>query len=461
MSNVLVIYNNLDFENELVSQRLEDLTNFYYNQPHWQMIRTRNLDGMLQKICNSNATEYVIVNAVGHYFRHGDHNELVKIAQSTNAPIVGHLMDRNGYYSFDAQYFCISMKAYREAGMPSLSATMQPETFTSCVVERSLENFHDDYTPHWIKPADGTREYTVKFREFGSVLVQKLLEAGYTLQNIPQDIRDRKHYLYPNSNVRELESFFTDYNYRTETVPLKKYFDVIRQYFESEQRSIYILSTEPVPTNRFAPGGFGGSDYQNFEVGPIDTYVGVCGALKTIPILHTNGFSKETRINLIDISPAALDYQRYLRENWDGDLDTYEAIHMAFRNQFPHDYIYCWKSWNTWADELSHFIVGSKMTREEFRTAWQIYLSCEIKYHVVNLLDPVQLADMISGVNYQGTSYTWVSNAFNMEHTTAAYGADFMSKCYLHLLKLLKAQPGRVFLEQNNQIELLAGPRQR
>jgi len=101
------------------------------------------------------------------------------------------------------------------------------------------------------------------------------------------------------------------------------------------------------------------------------------------------------------------------------------------------------------------------MTRAEFKSAWQTYLQCPIKYHVVDLLDPLQVADMISDVEYQGTSYTWVSNAYNMEHTTAAYGADFMSQCYLQFLKQLKAQPGRVFIEQNNIVELLAGPRQR
>jgi hypothetical protein len=47
-----------------------------------------------------------------------------------------------------------------------------------------------------------------------------------------------------------------------------------------------------------------------------------------------------------------------------------------------------------------------------------------------------------------------------MEHTTAALGSEYMSSQYLHLLRLLKAQPGRVFIEQNNLVELLAGPRQ-
>jgi hypothetical protein len=459
MNNVLIIYDNLDFDNEFVRDRLEDLTNFYYNRPDWRLITTRNLDGMLQKVANTNAAEYVIVNALGHYFRHGDHNEMVKLAQSTNSPLVGHLLARHDYYSIDPQYFCINMAAYRAAGMPSLDQINQPETFTSIAVERSVENFHDDYTPHWIRPGSGNAEYNVKFREFGSVLVQKFLEAGYTLQNIPQDMRNRKHYLYPNTYTREIELFFRDYTYQTDTVPLKGYFDAIRRYFEDERRSIYILSTEPVPTKTARPN-IDNSDFQSVEIGRIDTYVGVCGALKTIPILFKNGFDANTRVNLIDISQAALGYQQYLRENWDGDLDNYEEVFNKFRNQWPLDYIYCWKSWNTWNDEMSHFIIGSQMTRSEFKTAWDTYLKCDVKFHEVNLLDADALTKFIGEVGYQGTSYTWVSNAYNMEHTTAALGSEYMSSQYLHLLRLLKAQPGRVFIEQNNLVELLAGPRQ-
>jgi hypothetical protein len=461
MNNVLVIYDDLVIDNQLVRERLEDLTNFYYNQPDWRVITTKNIDSTLEKICLSGATDYVVVNALGHFFRHGSHSEMVKLARDTGAPLVGHLLDRHGYYSFDPQYFCLDMRAYQQLGRPSLLPTTAPETFASITVERSQENFHDDYTPFWLRAGVGTQEYSVPFREFGSVLVQALIESGRTLQNIPQDMRDRKHYLYPNAYTAELESFFTDCKYQTDAIPLRGYFDAIRRYFQDEGRNIYILSTEPVPTKTMQPGGFHGANFTEVTVGPLDTYVGVCGALKTIPILFTNGFNTETRINLIDISTAALDYQRYLRDNWDGDLDTYRAVFDAFRDRYPRDYIYCWKSWNGWDAELASFINGCGMTHAEFKSAWQTYLQCPVKYHVVNLLDHVQVADMIRSVDYQGTSYTWVSNAFNMEHTTAAYGAEFMSRCYLQLLRQLKAQPGRVFIEQNNTVELLAGPRQR
>lgn len=461
MNNVLVVYDNLVTDNELVRERLEDLTNFYYNQPHWRVITTRNIDSTLEKISMSGATDYVVVNALGHFFRHGDHSELVQLARDTRAPLVGHLLARHGYYSFDPQYFCLNMQAYQQLGRPSLLPTISAEVFDSVAVERSPENFHDDYTPHWIGADAGTQEYSVPFREFGSVLVQGLIESGYRLQNIPQDMRNRKHYLYPDAYTAELESFFTDYNYQTDAIPLRGYFDAIRRYFQDERRSIYILSTEPVPTTTMQPSGSSGMVFDTVTVGPLNTYVGVCGALKTIPILFTHGFSTETSINLIDISTAALDYQRYLRDNWDGDLDTYQAVFDRFRDQWPLDYIYCWKSWNGWLAELNSFINGCGMTPAEFKSAWQTYLQCPVKYHVVDLLDPIQVADMISNVDYQGTSYTWVSNAFNMEHTTAAYGADFQSHCYLQLLKQLRAQPGRVFIEQNNMVELLAGPRQR
>ena len=459
MSNILVIYDNTNFDNEFVTERLEDLTNFYYNQPNWRVITTCDLDGMLQKIAATGATEYVIVNALGHYFRHGDHTELVNISQQTGAPLVGHIIARNGYYSIDAQYFCLDMRVYGQLGTPSLMPRAG-ETFNSVATERSAENFHDDYTPYWVRPGTGTRDYTVTVREFGSDLVQGILEAGLPIENIPESIRSRKHYLYPNDNLVEIENFFRDYRYETKNITLIKYFDAIRKYFEDEQRSVYVLSTEPVLTSSPAPAGLSGV-VQPTSVGNIDFYVGVCGALKTIPLLHKNGFTSATQVHLIDISPAALEYQRYLRENWDGDLTGYQAIHQRFRQQYPLDYIYCWKSWNSWESELASFTQGCAMTLAEFQEAWQLYLSCDVQFHQVDLMDRDQVTKFVQTIGYTGTSYTWVSNAYYMEHTTAAHGSEWLAERYLHLVRQLKTQPGRVFIERNNQLELLAGPRQR
>jgi hypothetical protein len=457
MNNVLVIYDNLTIDNQFISDRLDDLTNFYYNQPQWRVITTSDIDGMLRKIAASGATDYVIVNAKGHYFRHGDHNELVKISQQTGAPLVGHIIARNGYYSIDAQYFCLNMAVYSQLGQPSLLQT-NGEVFTSVATERSVENFHDDYTPYWVKPIPGTTEYRTGVREFGSKLVQLMLEAGHTIQNIPQEIRNRKHYLYPNTNATEIEAFFKDYTYQPTELSLVKYFEAIRKYFEDERRSIYVLSTEPVLTTSMPPQGLGPEAITN--VGHIDFYVGVCGALKTIPLLYKNGFDSNTKVNLIDISTAALEYQRYLRENWDGDLANYETVHNTFRMKYPLDYIYCWKSWNSWDSELKSFIDGCQMTTDEFKTAWQTYLTCDVKFNEVNLMNPDEVTNFITNAGYHGTSYTWVSNAYLMEHTTAAYGSEWLAERYLHLVKLLKTQPGRVFVERNNQLELLSGPRQ-
>jgi hypothetical protein len=458
MSNVLIVYDNITVDNEFVRERLEDITNFYYNQPGWRVINTRNIDRTLRQISQTAGAEYVVVNALGHFLRHGSHTELVDVARSQSAPLVAHLIDRNGYYSFDSQYFCLNMAAYRQAGEPSLMP--QPGlTFDSVVVDRSQEDFHDNYTPHWIAPGQGQTTYAPGVMEFGSNLVRALLEAGDRLVNIPQTIRDRKHYLYPDSNMTEIEAFFRDYNYQTDNIVLKKYFDAIRNYFLDEDRSIYLLSTEPVMTSAQTPAGFPSAEY-NCVVGKIDTYVGVCGALKAIPILFNNGFDSNTKIHLIDVSSAALKYQQYLTQVWDGDINTYQQIVQNFRDQYPLDYIYCWKSWNSWQSEMDSFISGCRMTAEEFKTTWATYLKCQPEFHKVNLLNAQEFRNFAQSISYSGTSYTWVSNAFLMEHTTVAHGSEYMAERYYELVTVLKEQPGRVFIEKNNQLELLAGPRQ-
>ena len=113
------------------------------------------------------------------------------------------------------------------------------DTFTSVVVNRSVENFHDDYTPHWLRAGEGQQEYTADYTEFGARVVRAFLEHCYTLINVDEEIRRRKMCLYPEHNAQELKQMFTDLNYEPTAPILRVYSEEMRvkRMFRAEEEA--------------------------------------------------------------------------------------------------------------------------------------------------------------------------------------------------------------------------------
>jgi hypothetical protein len=380
--------------------------------------------------------EYVVVSALGNFLRLGSINDDIIIDCQTNeTPLSGHLLSRYGYYSIDPQFFCLNLTVWDQVGRPNFDSDNNGSTFTSIQVVRSEENFHDDYTPYWLAPGEKQVEYSVGFREFGSLVVQRFLENGNKLINVNPTIRERKVCLYPNANHDELLAWFADHTYDLQMIPLQKYHKHIEQLFQEDLYTVYVLNSEDVMSD---------------TVGTIDHYAGVCGGLKAVAILHKNGFHTGTKVNLFDISEPALDYQRYLVENWDGDFLTYQTTSEHYQTLNPNRK-YAWRSWNTWDNEIFKFLRSADMTMAEFKAVWQEYCKLDISYTAVNLLDSDAVSDFF-GKDRAGTFYVWTSNAYHMEHTVARYGTAWLQEKSRNLRTVLTQLNSTVWLEEGNQL---------
>jgi len=437
MNKVFLCYDNTDV-GEVVHTRLLEL-NQYYHFPvaGWRFDSTTHLDDKLIELADR-GVDFVVVSALGNYLRLGSINdEIISDSIDNNAPLVGHLLDRRGYYNIDPQFFCLNLQAWTAVGRPRFGAVPGVPggyRFTSCCVERSKENFHDEYTPYWIRPATGTQTYQVREFEFGTHVVRTFLEHGYRLINVNNNIRNRKVYLYPTDNQKELEQLFKDWTFNPTVIPLQKYAGHIRGLFADDLRTVYVLNSEPVliTTPR-----------------KIDHYVGVCGGLKAVAVLNSQGFDADTRVSLFDISKPALDYQRYLVANWDGNFADYQQVFDQYQKQHS-DLIYAWRSWNTWDTEVSAFLTSARMTAADFQSAWQQYCQLTIDYTLLDLHDTEQVDTFVNTL--QGNVYMWVSNAYNMEHTIARYGLSWLKSRSDALIVALKQHSGSVCLEKENRI---------
>ena len=433
MKKVFLKYDNTRNLDPQLHERLTDLDNYYNHFVMcWDFQSTNQLTVTLNQLTDQ-GVDWVVVSALGNYLRRGSIDDrIINNCIAAGAPMAGHLLDRQGYYNIDPQFFCLNLIAWNTIGRPAFEGDNNRTTFTSVVVERSVENFHDGYTPYWLRASEGTQEYSVDRMQFGAGVVRAFLENHYTLINVDDEIRKRKMCLYPEHNAVELKQMFTDLDFEPTAPILRVYSEEMRRQFDFENKHVYVLNSEPVIA-RTTP--------------PIDSYFGVCGGLKAVAILHKNGFKDTTQVNLFDISPPALEYQQFVVENWDGDFDHYGGVFNRFKDTHP-ELPYAWRSWNSWEHEIEVFLTSGEITREEFQSTWQRYIKLPITYTLVNLLDHASVDEYFG--QYQspgGNHYVWVSNAYRMEHTMYLYGEKWYEDKINNLKARLKEWPGAVYLE--------------
>jgi hypothetical protein len=165
--------------------------------------------------------------------------------------------------------------------------------------------------------------------------------------------------------------------------------------------------------------------------------VGVAAGFKGVLLLNNFEFTENTIVTYIDISHTGLDYQRYLVENWDGNISDYKNITNSYQLANPKTRI-AWRSWNDWNNEINQFLTQSKLTADGFKILWQRYRLLKINYIQIDLLEDCsklysQLQDQ------QGNSYIWVSNAFDMQWTRFMLGTAYTQKKFDEFLAGLRA----------------------
>ena len=128
-------------------------------------------------------TPFALVCKLGTYFN----SSLMVMNLPEQASLVGHILDKkNDYYELHDQCFLVKVADYD---------TTQNTTYRS--VNRSVENFHHDYTP--ISVTDGGEEIDIKGQKrHGADLISNLLRAGKVIEPFPLVIRHDKGYIYPH-----------------------------------------------------------------------------------------------------------------------------------------------------------------------------------------------------------------------------------------------------------------------
>jgi len=406
MKIAAIHYTKLPPECDNIKQNLFDLTEFRMQGPlhNLEIIVSDNISNTLKSITDK--FDWAVIVATGNYFHQQKLIiDTVEHAVKNNSPLACHIIQKGGYFYFHPQWFAIDLKAWRSVGNPRFEDS-RGYTFTTTIVDRSVENFHDEYTPHWIRPGTGETSYTIDHGYYGTEVVKSFIEAGYTIVNIPNEIRYEKFYSYPEGNFKLIEQIIADPDSSLpEQTPIYWFHEQIRMLKKNLDIGYYPVNTEKIISDRPINE-------------PLDCFIGVCGGLKPVYLAGADNYAEDTTVYLIDVSTAALEYQKYLIENWDGNLKNFQTLFETFRNNHP-NYRPTYLGEIGITANLAWSLNNEESEYEEFRKRWQKYKKYKFNFVNINLLEEETPRTLRSWTDQSklGT-YLWLSNSFYMDYLT-------------------------------------------
>jgi len=440
----VVIYDNVTDEYEIVKRNLHDFTLFAVQYSKYDIFIANNLTQTINELIEK--YNWAVVIATGNHIKNiSAIEDTVNHAISANSPLACHILDKGGYFHFDPQWFAIDLNVYKSIGAPAF----EEDTTNKIVINtretiRSLDNVHDDYTPWFLNPGEQDNvTYYSCFKFFGTDIVSELIRNRYHITNIPNIVRNVKTYIYPNQNANDISQALMDRTNSTEfmkNLPVTNelvwlFVDTVQSMIRNLEQAYFVLNTENIKQHNLTT--------------EFDCFVGVCGGIKPVILTGQENFKDTSRIYLIDISQAALDWQKYLINHWHGDILDFEAVYKTFQSLNSHYFPIL----NGSIDKiLNEFLASANLTREEFQSLWIKYKNKEHYFIKMNLLEDDaadKIIDMITG----SSAYIWTSNSFFMDYIMFYYGRNWSkNKTVEFVQKLINKSHNNIVLENCGKI---------
>lgn len=145
--------------------------------------------------------------------------------------LIGHLLDYGTkHYELHNQCFLISTEAYRKCGAKPYTGGSSAELLE---IKRSMESYHDNYTPLWVSAGD--KKHIYEDISPGAEIISAFLENGYKIRPFNEQERRNKRYLYYDLTMHygsylRMETHLSDvvFNCATEPLPTEEFTNIQR-----------------------------------------------------------------------------------------------------------------------------------------------------------------------------------------------------------------------------------------
>jgi hypothetical protein len=200
---------------------------------------------------------------------------------NSNIALMGHVLDyKEKHYFLHEQCFFINLKSWKLSNSPQYFSKEKQ----LIDIHRSIDNFHDNYTPKWIKAGKNKKIYDETFP--GGYLISSVLESGFNVSPFLHE-RNLKWFTYHGDTMKSLMKF-------TNIVNTKHHVG----FFSTETETIKKI---------------------NLKDKDIDTLLSIASAFHPFKLIKNTNI-EDTVKNLIiyDYSPVAIDVYKNMLNVWDG-----------------------------------------------------------------------------------------------------------------------------------------------
>lgn len=441
MKKVIIKYNQLSHLPELYQNQVRNLSDFHQQLPYdhdFTEIYSTDLDQTFSDLKSENP-DWVIVVSLGHHTQNRNlYDQLIQYAteQGEFKRFVAHIMNfPDQFPHIHPQIFLMHYPTWISIGEPAWApCVLDHDAFIGVLYHVSPDTYHDHYTPHWIRPEIQTTHHVFRNLQTGAQVINQLLMHGHTVYNVPADIRSQKFHVYPDQNWAEFSEFLSGGAYTGDNAAQQYYTSLIGHLSDQVQKQYYVLNTEALTDTEVTD--------------PIDHYVGVASGLKLFCTMAKNGFGHDTAVTMFDFSDIALDFQKYLKANWDGDVSQYQMVCKVFEDTTPGHYP-CLPS-GAWSDYYDHMLSQLHMTPLEFQVQWNRYRKLSVQFEKINLYDSADQAKLAELCAQHSMNYLWVSNAFYMEYSLVKLGLDRLKEIRSNFFHALDDSNTKIILDTND-----------
>jgi len=350
-------------------------------------------DTLLRAAANTEAKNAVVLSTGLEFVNSYDWFDCVEKLCQEDFFIAGHILDRNEfYYELHEQCYVVNLATYKKLNCPAVGQRSFFDSHQQTIPRRSQENYHDNYTPLWIKSGSTIFEYS--HRAHGWNLISLALDNKLPIKVFDEGLRNNKRYYYPEySSYQDQVGFL-----------------YARQGFCSGT-AIYLNNSETiVPVNM---------------QGPVQQLVVSASGLNWIHYLTMLDFNSNTKVKFYDYSFLTLEYIKYLVENWDGSnyKDFAEEYHKNKFSMISEHVPYC----------------GSSEFTDIDRSVWkEIIQTVKFEYHWCDLLNtetdiswieniPNTVVNLTNVFNYIGTAT--VRSVKNRIHSENSFIKKLQEQC--------------------------------
>lgn len=226
-----------------------------------------------------------------------------EINNNPNYMAAGHILEwKENWYELHHQFVLVNTKNWVKAGKP-IYGGWDGKNDDLVVIERSVENFHDDYTPLWIK---NTGRIENRFHQKqGWNFINEALKNGFDIINWNQTIRNKRTYYYPESDS---DRFLECLKNMTIDTKLNVNQVMLLQTPEKIKNQIWLLNSEDMNLTH------------NFTSNKYDVIALPAGGFKFLDIIKKGCLNDGGKVIIYDFNQSSLDWFNFLMDSNTEDI---------------------------------------------------------------------------------------------------------------------------------------------